>query len=143
MSGLCAHCGSPNCVAICNAGKDFGWKEMYERAAKLNSDLSEAMYQLGDHAYAERVFEKADNLDATRSWKARVSAELLLHALLTTEWGEHHLETIDEHWLGSCRACCLHSNEGHWEDCVVDRALTKAGLDTQEKRDAARKELGL
>jgi hypothetical protein len=30
----------------------------------------------------------------------------------------------------------------HWPDCRLDAALTRAGLTTQDERDAARKELG-
>jgi hypothetical protein len=44
-----------------------------------------------------------------------------------------------------CPICGGYANDifyGH-EACAIDIALTKAGLDTQEKRDAARKEMGI
>jgi hypothetical protein len=46
-----------------------------------------------------------------------------------------------------CPFCWCSSKErggdGHDDECVLDLALTKAGLATQEQRDAARKEIGL
>lgn len=48
-----------------------------------------------------------------------------------------------DNWGPLCPACRgdgpAHHHEGkHEPDCLLDAALTAAGLDTQEKRDAAR-----
>lgn len=66
----------------------------------------------------------------------------MCRALLAAEWGGH-----DADYGAHCPACGAitqfsGANE-HDAGCTLDAALTKAGLDTQEKRDAARKEMGI
>lgn len=73
------------------------------------------------------VMARADELDDI--------IETMCRALLAVEWGK----TI----LGYCHACSRNSEWPHASVCPVDAALTKAGLATQEQRDAARKKLGI
>lgn len=67
------------------------------------------------------------------------AAPEMCRALLMTEWGDPRI--IKQH--GYCFVCRRNSEHPHDSGCVVDAALTKAGLDTQEKRDEARKEMGV
>ena len=64
------------------------------------------------------------------------AAPNMCRALLAVEKERHS----DGFWY--C-AFCRMAAAAHKPDCLLDAALTKAGLDTQEKRDMARKEMGL
>jgi hypothetical protein len=66
------------------------------------------------------------------------AAPEMCRSLLMVEWGSH----------GHCCAVCHNHRDSfrsldHGDSCVLDAALTNAGLKTQEQRDAARKEIGL
>jgi hypothetical protein len=64
------------------------------------------------------------------------AAPALVRALLGVEW--QHGDRLN------CPACVgsgLAAIIGHSTYCLLDAALTAAGLDTQEKRDEARREM--
>lgn len=65
----------------------------------------------------------------------------LVCALLASEWEGRTGPAGDVR--GECAACEWTRSEGHQRRCIVDAALTKAGLATQAERDAAREALGL
>lgn len=75
----------------------------------------------------------------------------MCRALLIAEWAD----TSGVENINMCPACFAQGplpnggswlvkpiNGGHAVPCALDTALTKAGLATQEQREAARKELG-
>jgi hypothetical protein len=66
----------------------------------------------------------------------------LCRALLTVE-RRGEFNPMYQAWCCPICLCTPASSggDGHDRDCEVDIALTKAGLDTQEKRDAARMEM--
>lgn len=73
------------------------------------------------------------------------AAPEMCRALLRSEWCNGYLHHDDGTPDQRC-PCCLDSlseDAGHAGWCILDQALCKAGLDTQEKRDAARKEMGI
>lgn len=59
----------------------------------------------------------------------------MCRALLAVEYGAIHQGEYE------CPCCTMPPRHHH--ECALDKALTKAGLDTQEKRDAARKLIGI
>lgn len=84
-----------------------------------------------------------DDQDANKGWRADTIEEARLfaaapemcRALLAVEYGAIHQGEYE------CPCCTMPPKHHH--ECALDKALTKAGLDTQEKRDDARKDLGL
>lgn len=68
----------------------------------------------------------------------------ICRALLAVEWSERPTMGKNRLRCPSC-GCSLRSlgGDGHDPSCLIDAALTKAGLPDQASRDAARKELGL
>lgn len=71
-------------------------------------------------------------------WRLFQAAPEICRALLAVEWGG-----LTNY--GTAEACpyCGGESRRHEEGCIVDAALTEAGLPDQASRDAARKELGL
>lgn len=65
--------------------------------------------------------------------------------LLAIEWRGEAVSVAQNPGWAYARTCprCQAKRKEHYKNCSLDAALTKAGLDTQEKRDAARKDMGL
>jgi hypothetical protein len=98
----------------------------------------------------DRIFDNVQSSERRRESVAALAAAApaLVRALLSVEW-----EGYDRDRSSSCCPEC--GNEFEWghvdptkypwpkhtSECVVDAALTAAGLDTQEKRVAARAEI--
>jgi hypothetical protein len=64
--------------------------------------------------------------------------EPFVDVLLTVEFEGWDVKDEDR-----CCPCCNELGRAHTAVCKLDAALTLAGLDIQEKRDAARKAMGL
>lgn len=74
------------------------------------------------------------------------SAPALARELLAVEWEGRNVGTGygEGYGIPCCPRCLKDRDEGeHHPACELDSALTKAGLDTQEKRQAVRAEMGL
>lgn len=91
--------------------------------------------------------EMADGLcdDGDMAERARLiaAAPTLVRALLAVEWSGGTIGRI--HHCPACRGadrhCLDYESERIADACPLDAALTAAGLDTAEKRDAARAEI--